>query len=323
MSNEYMIKPYIGVSMDEQNFQFGMSKSQVEKTALTIYKSHFNTIMRDEMLELAGYNMFLHDNLVQEFVLRFSMKDGKPYNIISVAGKDVSCFDSVEEIKKNYLSFPSKDRQRILFPELGIVIATEPYMELLTKRKGVFWNNVIAFSKERLLKQQTALHVLTLHPLAGVSFGGSEMITYGMTQDEIDRILGVPEHIFKDYSIMKQIVEIRYGQGVELRYTNRITKYSLDEFSEQMPLSDICINEKYNWEVEVEGIRLFEDDKLSQMKNKYDYIDSPKGKATIFPTLGLTACGCGEKKDRINGKYVRLFGSADVDSNTRCLNIYD
>lgn len=322
MSNEYIIKPYIGASIKKKEVQFGMSKDQIKKAAF-IYTSHYNATINDEMLALTGYNICLHDNLLQEIVFRFSMKDGKPYNIISVDGNDVSCFDSVEKLKTRYSSFLSRDRQRTLFPELGILVATEPFMELLTPRKGVFWNNVIAFSKERLLKQRTALQILTLHPFAGVSFAGSELIQFGMTPQEITHMFGAAEHLFEDYAIMKEIVEIRYGQGVELRYKNRITKYSHDEYNSEMPLSDICINEKHNWEVEIEGIRLFEDDKLSQMKSKYEYIDSPKGKATIFPTLGLTVCGCGEKKDKVNGKYASVFAQADVDSKTSGLYIYD
>lgn len=323
MSNEYRIKPYTGVSITENVFEFGMSDNQVKNMDLTIYNSYLNAETRCERIEHGGYHMFFYDDLLEELVLRFSMKDGKPFNIISVDDMDVSCFDSVEELKKKHLCFLSRDRNRTLFPELGIVAATEPFMEHLSIRKGAFWNTVTAFSKERLLSQQTALHVLRLHPLMGVSFAGSEIIKYGMTQEEVDLILGMAEHVFRDFSIMKHIVEIRYGQGIEFRYTNRITKDSKDEYDPQMPLSEITINEKHNWEVEIEGIRLFEDDKLSQMKCKYEHIDSPKGKATIFPTLGLTVCGCGEKKDRVNGKYAVVFEEADVDSKIRGLYLHD
>jgi hypothetical protein len=90
---------------------------------------------------------------------------------------------------------------------------------------------------------------------------------------------------------MGQVEEYYFNRGLLFRYGDLGVS---PEPRRDMPLYEIVIMEKGGWTAEVDGISVFADDKLSQMKENYKYVESKHGNAVVFPTLGVLAVGFGE-----------------------------
>ena len=88
-------------------------------------------------------------------------------------------------------------------------------------------------------------------------------------------------------------MEYYFGRGFTLRYRDYKASY---QYREDMPLRTVEVMKKNGWQVMVDGVSVFADDKLTQIKSQYEHIESKKKKAVDFPTIGVFTIGCGEKK---------------------------
>lgn len=139
--------------------------------------------------------------------------------------------------------------------------------------------------------------------LETVDIGGS-LLQFGMTPDTVHRRLGKPDCTQDNFGFCKHITECYCNNGFILRYCNSEASYP--DCSE-MALYEVMIAEKNGWHVEVNGIYLFDDEKLSQMKSQYFYTESKKKTAVAFPTLGILTVGCGEKENDAHTEKGKLI----------------
>lgn len=190
-------------------------------------------------------------------------------------------------------------------------------------RPGVFNREIVAFCKERLPHYQNQAHLLTLNPGIGVTLAGGRAIPFGAKPQDIHKVLGQPQYTWKNGTSRKQNVEYYFNHGFRLNYRQSEVSYT---YSEDMPLYSVEVMERDGWQLEIDGLHVFTDDKLEQMKEKYEWAESKKKKAVAFPALGLFTVGCGEKKNGgkgAEGKYVCLFSLATLQNQIKYIGMWD
>jgi hypothetical protein len=158
--------------------------------------------------------------------------------------------------------------------------------------------------------------------LGAVNIGGS-LLHLEMTPENVHRILGKPDCTRDNFGSCKHIAERYRNEGFILRYWNFETSYPGHN---EMGLYEVMVSEKNGWQVEVDGINLFDDEKLSQMKAQYLYTESKRKTAVAFPTLGILTVGCGEKENDAHtekGKLVFFCNSEVMRFYISKINMWD
>ena len=308
MSGEIKIQSYENVSVKGNVFTFGDSSEQLA----TVDKRVFHTlsdVANGWVLERrGGYSTELVDGKLVAVALPISNFDS-----ISAGGAD---FSDIEKLKAKYEHYVYADGESVLFPKLGVAYLVTPFCTgFEAPRPGVFNKEAVAFSEERLAHYRNLSRVLALNPMQSVSIAGGVPISFGMTQEQVQKCWGEAPLVWDELGgAHRQLKEYRFDRGVGLCYKENKGAVILDQIS---------IIERDGWQVEVDGIRIFQDDKLEQMKAKYEFIESKKKKAVGFPTLGILTVGCGEKKNGgkgADGKYVTLDGAGH---DFQFINVYD
>jgi hypothetical protein len=319
MGHSHTIIPYKSINEDDKSFEFGMSQKQVAAQDAKIYEvKEDNTC--DWILERrGGYSTeFVNGKLV---AVAFRIDPG--YNSFKVDKIDISDKDGVEKLKRKHEHYIFSNGESVLFPTLGFLVSVTPFCDGWDPRPGVFNKEIIAFSKERLEYYRLKSQVISLQPLKGISIAGENKTPFAIPPKQVHGILGKPEYSWKNYGSHNHIVEYYFNHGFCLRYRKYEASY---RYSENMPLHSIEVMEKNGWQVEADGIFIFNDDKLAQMKSKYKYIESKKKKAVAFPTLGIFTLGCGEKKNSgkgAEGKAIFLYNKEAMDSKIPFIDMWD
>jgi hypothetical protein len=319
VADEIIIAPYESVGERGKVFTFGMNSAQLAEIDKQVYYK-LRDSARDWTLERrGGYST----ELVGGKLVAAAFRLDPSYNHIMVGDADFSDREKIERLKTRYEHTVYADGESVLFPTLGVLYSVTPFREgFEAPRAGVFNVEIIAFSQDRLQNYQNASRVLTLQPLVGVNIAVGKEIRFGMTRAQVKGLWGEEELLWDERNgAHGHVAEYRFERGLQLRYR----PYDVVEKpNNASPLYQITVIERNGWQVEVDGIRIFNDDKLAQMKAKYEFANSKKGKATVFPTLGILAIGCGEKKNSgkgADGKYVILGVERSI--NNRFIDIYD
>jgi hypothetical protein len=318
MANEIIIVPYQSAGENGKIFTFGMSSRQLAKADKQVFEIRQDTARGWTLERRGGYSTELLDGKL----VAVAFNHDSPHNHIMAGEIDFSTPDAVESLKSQYDHHIYVDGESVLFPALGVLFSVTPFQEGFEPfRPGVFNREIVAFSQDRLAHYQNASRVLSLLPLKGVHIAGGTPLQFGMTRTQVKALWGEEEYLWGNFGSHKHIVE--YRNGLKLRYHNISVS---EEYHEDMPLYDIQVTERDGWQIEVEGIHVFQDDKLTQMKAKYEHIDSKKQKATVFPSLGIMAVGCGEKKNNAKGaegKYVCLYHPEAFQLSGRFIDTYE
>lgn len=320
MGHSHDICPYKSISEDDKIFEFGMTPQQIVSLDAKIFETKEYNAAHLVLERRGGYSTeFIDSKLV---AVAFRIDPG--HNSFKVAGVDISDRDGVERLKSSYEHYVFSDGESILFPTLGFLVSITPFCEgWETPRLGVFNREIIAFSQERLPYYRSQAHVISLLPMKGIYIAGQSEIQFTMPPEDVHKVLGEPDFTWKNFGSHKHIVEYYEGSGFSFRYRGYEASY---QYHADMPLYTVDIMEKNEWQVEVDGIRIFMDDKLVQMKSCYEHIESKKKKAVAFPTLGIFSLGCGEKKNKgkgAEGKVVFLCNSEVMASHTRFIDMWD
>jgi hypothetical protein len=313
--SEVVIQPYESVTDGGNKFVFGMTSAELAGVDKRVYH-----VLRDcaggwALERRGGYGTELVDGKLAAVAFPLSNCDS-----VTAGGEDFSNIESIERLKSRYEHYVYADGESVLFPALGAAYLVTPFREgWEAPRPGVFNREAVAFARERLTHYRNLSRVLTPDPLKGVNIAGGTPIAFGMTREQVAEAWGEPELLWDESGgAHEHIVEYRFARGIWLCYRN----------GKNWPLHSISVTERDGWQVEAEGIRIFQDDKLAQMKEKYAFIESKKKKAVAFPSLGLLTVGCGEKKNSgkgADGKYTVLYGRKAVEGSSafRFIDVYD
>lgn len=320
MGHTHTIIPYHSMSEDERVFEFGMTPQQVANLDSKIYEIKEDTVRNWRLERRGGYNTeFIDDKLIA-----VGFRIDPSFNSFEIDNVDITNKEGIEELKAKYEHYVYADGESTLFPKLGLLVSITPFCDgWSSPRPGVFNREIVAFSKELLDYYRYKSQVLILDPMKGVSIAGDDYIEFRMRPEEIHNLWKTPEYTWKNYGSHQHIIEYYFNHGVELKYRDYEVSY---KYSEDMPLYDIELIESNGWQVEVDGIRIFQDDKLIQMKEKYEYIESKKKKAVAFPTLGIFTMGCGDKKNNrkgAEGKVIYLCNEESIKSFIRYIDMWD
>jgi hypothetical protein len=149
--------------------------------------------------------------------------------------------------------------------------------------------------------------ILSIIPNLGVINVSEKLLRLKMTPETVHLVLGKPERTLSNMGPCKHLTEHYFNRGLTLRYWNVVEESSYLRNSE-MGLYEIMITERNGWQVEIDGVSLFDDNKLQQMKSKFKYTESKRKMAVAFPTLGILTVGCVEKETGYgNAKEKRAF----------------
>jgi len=320
MTCSHTIIPYKSVTEDNKKFEFGMTPQQVAAVDPNIFAVKENNLSGIISERRGGYSTdFINDKLTS---LSFRIDPG--HNKFEVEGIDISDTEGIDRLKAGHENYGFSDGKSILFPSLGIMWSISPFCEGWNDpRPGVFNNEIVVFSKEMIDHHRRRTRVIDLDPLKGISIAGSDHVEFTMSRGEIHKALGSPEYVWKDYGAHKHIVDYYFDRGFCITYND------LDgsrKYHENMPLYTIDVIEKNGWQVEVNGVRIFEDDKLIRMKKDHEFIESKKQKAVAFPDLGIFTVGCGEKKNTgkgAEGKTIMLCNKKTMPHFTKFIDMWD
>jgi|GEM_PF-5754853 len=320
MAHSHIILPYQSISEDDKVYEFGMSPQQVAAVDKRVFEIKEDINSQWVLERRSGYSTeFVGGKLA---AVAFNISPN--HNRFEVSGVDISDKDGIEQLKREYEHLVFADRESVLFPTLGFAVHIHPFCDGWSDpRPGVFNREIVAFSRERLEYYRNQAHVVSLQSGKGVCISGDKYIQFAMTPAEIHNILGTPEYTWKNSGSHKHIVEYYFNRALTLRYRDYEVSY---DYREDMPLYAVEIMEKDGWEIEVDGVYLFADDKLEQMKSKYEYIESKKKKAVDFTKLGIFTLGCGEKKNNgkgADGKVVFLYNRKVMDSYAYKIDMWD
>jgi hypothetical protein len=322
MSHEIIIAPYQGANEGGRAFTFGMTSAQLSKVDKRVFHVLQNHSLDWTLERRSGYST----ELVAGKLVSVNCRFDPSHNHIVVDGEDFSSLDAIERAKSTHDHYLYADGESVLFPELGVLYSVTPFREgFEAPRPGVLSKEVIAFSKERLEHYRNASRVLTVQPLAGIRIAGGTPIRFDMTRTQVRELWGTEELLWdEEAGAHREIQEYRFAQGLSLTYRRHDSPADGKPLGERSPLYCATVMERNGWQVEVEGIRIFQDDNLARMTETYEHIDSKKGKATAFPSLGILTVGCGKKKNTskgAGGKYVIVSGAAFIN---RCfVDIWD
>lgn len=320
MAHLHIINPYQSISEDDKVFEFGMTLEQVSNIDSKIFEIKKDNKNNWVLERRGGYSTeFINGKLV---AVAFRIDPG--YHNYQVEGIDFSGIKEIEELQSKYEHYVFSNGESILFPSLGFLVSVTPFCDgWENPRPGVFNREIIAFSKERLHYYRHQSQIINLLPQKGVSLAGSELIEFGMLPKAVCHILGEPEYSWKNFGSHKHIIDYYFNRGIRLKYRDYSVSY---KYSNDMPLYTIEILENNRWQVEIDGIYLFKDDKLASMKSKYEYIESKKKKAVAFPSLGIFTLGCGDKKNGgkgAEGKVIYLCRHDVLNSFIRHIDLWD
>lgn len=320
MGHSHLIKPYHSISEDDNVFEFGMTLEQVSSIDSKIFEIRNNSKNGWVLERRGGYSTeFINGKLV---AVAFRIDPG--YNAYQVEGINFSGTEDLDQLQSKYEHYIFSNRESILFPTLGLLVSITPFCDgWENPRPGVFNREIIAFSKERLDHYRRQSQVINLHPQKGVSLAGSELVQFGMLPKDVCRILGEPDYSWKNFGSHKHIIDYYFERGLSFKYRDYAVSY---KYSDDMPLYTVEVLENNGWQVEIDGIYIFKDDKLANMKSKYDYVESKKKKAVAFPSLGIFTIGCGDKKNTgkgADGKIVFLCRHDILKSFTRFIDMWD
>lgn len=260
MSSEAKIHPYGGVINNEKKFMFGMTSAQLIGLDKKVFLTLRNNISGWTLERRSGYSIELVNDKMVAMALPLSN-----YNSIMVDDVDCSSLEKLEQLKGQYEHYIYSDGVSVLFPALGIVYLVTPFREgWETPRPNVFDKDLIAFSKERLAHYRSLSKVLTLAPLRGVSIAGGTPITFGMTQTQAQESWGEPELVWDESNgAHSTIKEYRFDRGVEFCYEYPMIKNKpVLHRDKNAPLHQMFVVENKGWQIEVDGIRIFQDNKL-------------------------------------------------------------
>jgi hypothetical protein len=190
-----------------------------------------------------------------------------------------------------YEVIESDDKSKILIPELGIIIE-EPVGK---KGNG---QSLTMFSKSLFSHFAKKIKVIYLNPYVGYS-NICNTIDFRMTREEITKIDGKSKRTIIDYKIMKNILEYR-EEGIQLTFTK-------EDEGENILFQNLLAKQKDGVRVVIDKMNIFEVEAHATLKERYEFIDSNDKKSTFFPQLGIETCGCGERKNIGEGKYVIAF----------------
>lgn len=301
MSARVRIVPYESVDEDGKAVTFGMTQDQLDDLNWRVYSTLRDNTCDWSMQRRAGIGMeFVAGQLV---AVRVRLDPSG--NRIQVAGDDCSSIEAIDKLRSGYEHHVFSDGLSVLFPALGILYSVGPFRSgFEAPRPGVVEKEVVAFSQDRLEHYRNASRVLTLEPLSGVSVAGGKAIQFGMTRAEIRSQWGEEELLWDDSGVSGMITEYRFSRGLSLTYGRETSQTGGSR--RDYHLRDVSVMEREGWQVDVGGVRVFQDERLTQMTDVYEHIDSKDGKLTLFPGLGLLAVGCGDKKNRGEGKQVVL-----------------
>jgi len=315
MKSKVIIKSYERVSEDGHEYIFWMTSEQLAGIDSRVYFVLNDSAKNWSLERRGGYSTeLLKGNLVAV---------AYRYSDCSFLINNIDCIDNdIEKFKEQHEHYIYADGESILFPSLGILYSVSPFREgWEAPRPEVFNKEIVVFSKERLEFYRNLSHVLILQPFEGVIIAGGSQIRFAMTQEQVEALWGKPDYIWNEINgAHAHIIEYYFNKGVRLRYTKS------DKGNANILLSGVSIIERDGWQIEINGIRIFQDMKLEEMKSKYKHINSKKQTATVFPTLGIMAVGCGEKKNNrkgADGKYVELIPNDRVNSISRFIDMYD
>jgi len=302
----HVITSFSSAAFNNNVFTFGMTSPQLASVDKKVYEILFDHAQNWQLEQRSGYSTELINGKLVAVNFRV---DTDTNNHILVDDIDFSTPKKIERIRNEYENYVYKDGKSILFPALGVAYRLTEFREGFNDpRPGTFSWEMTAFSKDRLEFYRNTSKVLTLQPNIGVSIAGGEQIQFGMTRQQVRQLWGEEQYLRDGRNgALSAIVEYRFERGIQLCYMPYELKKVTDDHS---PLHDITIIGRDGWQVEIGGIRVFDDDKLTQMKATHEYVDSKKGKATMFPALGMITIGCGEKKNTGNGaegKIIILF----------------
>ena len=307
MKHLHTICPYVSVEKDESIFAFGMSPQEVAAVDAKIFEIKEDAANRWVLERRGGYSTEFVDGKLAAVALRID----PGHNGFTVGGVDISDADGVMRLRNQYEHCVFADGESVLFPSLGVLVSITPFCDGWDMpRPGVFNREIVAFAKNRLAHYYGKANVIGLRPLEGITVGG-KCVQFAVPPQEVHAVLGAPPYTWKNYGSHKHIVEYYGGRGFRLNYRHYAVSYQYDE---AMPLHMVQVIEADGWQVEIDGICVFEDDKLTEMRARYEHVVSKKGKAVAFPTLGIFSIGCGEKKNNRNGGEgkVLYLGNAEA-----------
>ena len=315
-----VIKSYKGATNYRGEFTFGMTSEQLADVDKTVYWLLSDAAKSWKQERRGGYSTELVNGKLVALLFRASewLATEKQMERVSVEIDGIE-YSDINDLKEKFEHFLYANGESILFPALGVLYSVTPLRDgWEAPRPGVFNEEIIAFSKDRLEHYRNASQVLTVQPFDGVNISGGNHIKFGMTQTQVELQWGKPELVWDELNgSHNYLVEYRYDRGLKLFYK---------DINGNVQLESVDVIERDGWQVEVSGIRLFQDANLEQMKSKYQHIDSKKGKATAFPELGILAVGCGAKKNNgkgADGKYVKSLLQERFDSYTEFIAIFD
>ena len=319
MSRNHIIQPYKSISEDDKIFKLGMSQQEVGFLDSKIFEIKEDNNCNWLLERRGGYSTeFIAGKLV---AVAFRIDPG--YNRFEINGIDISDAEGVETLKKQHENYVFSNNESVLFPTLGLLISVTPFCDGWTPRPNVFNREIIAFSKERLKFYCQNIHVIKAISSKETGITGIGNLKYKTPPKTNHSILGLPEYTWKNYGSHKHIVEYYFGGGFTLRYRGYEASY---QYHEDMPLYTVEIFQRNGWKVDIDGISIFDDDKLLKMKERYRYVESKKKKAVAFPEQGIFTIGCGEKKNTAKGgegKTVFLCNSDVINNYIKYIDMWD
>jgi hypothetical protein len=143
--------------------------------------------------------------------------------------------------------------------------------------------------RERLAHERPVIAVSSKRGTVSV---GEYALNFAMSQEKVHRLLGRPDRSRNNLGSFNHVDEVYFERGFTLRYAGLEQPYS---GCGDALLSEIIVMEKNGWRVEVDGVPVFDDAGLAEMKTKYKHTESRSRRATAFPALGLFTVGCGGK----------------------------
>lgn len=283
---DIILIPYKGYLINNINYEFGAGFHDKKKEE--VIKLEIDNTIGEFSETYTGRRLHVFRNEVLSYV-KF-VWDQSVYNLI-IEGESISDSFGMMKLRSKYEIIESGDKSKILIPEMGI------YIEEDSERKG---NNrtIILFSKALFSYFAKKIKVIYINPYVGYS-NICNTINFSMTPGEIVKIDGNSKRTVIDFKIMKNILEFR-EESIQLTF-------STDNEKGRPLFQNLLARQKDGVKVVVDNLNIFEENDHALLKERFEYIDSLDKKSTFFPGLGIETCGCGEKKNKGEGKYILAF----------------
>lgn len=295
---DIILKPYEGYSYNNIDYRFGSVFSS--KKNEPVYKLELDNACDEFIESYSGKRLHVYRNGLLAYV---KFPGDQSINDITVGGESISDDNGIRRIKDKYEAIESNDKLKTIIPELGLYIEESIQSNKKIKR------SIILFSKFSYGYFSKLVKVIIIYPYRGYTNIFST-IDFNMNPEEIEKIDGKSAKTIIDYQILKDIQEYR-TEDIQLNFI---------KYGNNTVFKSILVMEKNKIKVILNQLSIFEEGDHIKLKKSYNFEDSNNKKLTLFPQLGILTCGCGEKKNKVEGKYLFAFPMRFLDFYRGYLN---